>query len=187
MTRNLPIAIAALTLLVTPPALADNRYAKHARHARPDSSFSGSCQFAAVVVFEPRLSTSPQSVTDAARGTGTCSGTFIAPHRDQQLTNAPVSYIASDKGPDATCAAASQIGTGALLFPGGEIKFGLSETRAVSAALLTLTGRNTGSAAGVAAISQSENPLTLAQECSGSGIPQVDVTITLHTTPAMSG
>jgi hypothetical protein len=44
-----------------------------------------------------------------------------------------------------------------------------------------------GSAAGEARISDQEDPLDIAQKCSGEGLRQVRVDIDLATTPAISG
>jgi hypothetical protein len=184
MTRKLLITFMTLVLGATSPALADTRNKRQGRH---DPSFAGSCRFSTKVVFQPPLTNTPQTVTDTARGTGTCSGTLTGQSgRTQQLDNAPVTYLASDQGTNSSCAAATATGSGTLAFPDGKISFALSETRGASTAALSLTGKTAGSAYGLATISPSANPITLAQDCAGRGITQTNVDIQLSTTPSIS-
>jgi hypothetical protein len=152
------------------------------------STFTGSCQFSGRVVFQPPLTDDPQSVKQRVRAPGVCSGTFVDRRgRTHQLSDAPVTFSESSQGDNASCAAGTAAGRGALRFQHGRIRFAFSETRATGTVVGSATGAKSGSAHGVATVSRSEDPAAIAQQCAGSGIKRVNVDVELTTTPSISG
>jgi hypothetical protein len=152
------------------------------------NTFSGSCTFSGAVVFKPPLTNEPQPVRQRVRAPGTCSGEFIDRRgRTHQLSDAPVVFSESSHGDNASCAAGTATGRGALRFRHGRIRFAFSETRTGSAALVSLTGAASGTAQGVANVSPSKDPVAIAQQCAGPGLKRVTVDGQLATTPSISG
>jgi hypothetical protein len=156
--------------------------------SRAANTFSGSCQLSGSVAFVPPLTNTAQALTQYARATGTCSGTFIARNgRTHQLNGAPVSYQATEYAPAASCNAGTDSGNGTVTFPYGTIGFTISETRVSGVAALTLKGAAGGSALGQANISPSANPVAIAQACAGTGLTQAPIDASAATTPSISG
>ena len=154
----------------------------------PADTFSGQCQFTGTVTFRPPLSNTPQNITQQVDAPGTCSGRFVGHDGvSRQLDNAQSTYVATERSSGASCAGGTASGSGELVLPDGEIKFSESETRAGVFVVATATGAAGGSAAGYAAPTPDQNPVTAAQECAGSGIPSATVSIQLSTTPSISG
>jgi len=83
------------------------------------STFSGSCKVTGQVTFQPPLTNTPQPIEDRAHASGSCSGNLVdRSGRAHKLENAPVTYLASDKGTSASCAASSGAnGSGELRSP----------------------------------------------------------------------
>lgn len=52
---------------------------------------------------------------------------------------------------------------------------------------VVLQGRAGGSATGTAHVAADENPVDIAQKCSGSGLRMAHIELDLATTPAISG
>ena len=155
---------------------------------RPADTFSGQCQFTGTVTFKPPLSNTPQNITQHVDAPGTCSGTFVGPHGvSRQLDNAQSTYVATERSSGASCAGGTATGSGELVLPYGAIEFSESETRTGVFVVATATGAAGGSAAGYAAPTPDQSPVTAAQECAGSGIPSATVNIQLSTTPSISG
>ena len=155
---------------------------------RATETFSGRCQFTGTVTFRPPLSNTPQNITQHVVAPGTCSGTFVGAHGvSRQLDNAQSTYLATERSSGATCAGGTASGKGELILPYGDIEFSESETRTGVLVVATATGAAGGSAAGDAAPTPDQNPVTAAQECAGSGIPSATVSIQLSTTPSISG
>jgi hypothetical protein len=159
-------------------------------HGRGDRAavFSGRCQFSGAVAFDPTLSNSPHALEQSVRAPGACSGSLVdRDGRSHQLSNAPVTYVATEHADNASCAAGTAAGSGTLVFPYGRLHFAESETRATATVVASFSGAEGGSARGAGTPSQSENPVTVAQQCAGSGIKEADVNIAFTTTPAISG
>lgn len=152
------------------------------------ATFSGHCQFTGTVRFGPRLSNTPQNITQHVHARGTCSGTFVGPHGvSRQLDNTQSAYLAAEHSSSATCARGTASGSGELVLPNGHIAFSESETRAGVFVVATAQGVASGSAAGYAAPTPNQSPVTALEECAGSGIPSATVSIRLSTTPSISG
>ena len=91
MTRAIRIPAGALVvglaLIGAGQAAAHRTAARH--HA---NTFAGTCQLSGTIAFMPPLTNTPQPLTQRARATGTCSGTFTGRNgREHTLANAPVS------------------------------------------------------------------------------------------------
>jgi polyvinyl alcohol dehydrogenase (cytochrome) len=155
--------------------------------AAPASTFSGSCQLSGTVDFNPPLTNSPQAVDQTARATGTCSGTFTdTAGRDHQLSNAPVTYAATEHADSGSCGGGTDAGSGTMTFQYGVSHFTISETRAGAGVIVQTQGTRSGSAAGVA--TAGGNPVDIAQQCGGSGMKEAQIgNAEVHTTPSMSG
>jgi hypothetical protein len=157
--------LAALAALSAAPAQAG-------RHHRT-TTFTGSCHFAGTVTFRPPLTNTPRQGSGFARARGTCNGR-------------PARYVAWNSGV-VSCGQGSATGAGYLLFGHGRrLRFRLTEQRVTGAAALHLEGARGGTADGVAAISQSEDPVAIAQACLGAGLSRAKVDIDL-TASAISG
>jgi hypothetical protein len=140
------------------------------------------------VSFQPPLTNNPESVSQSAHATGSCSGTFTdRSGRAHQLSAAPVSYLASEQAGSATCGGGTDTGSGVLEFPYGEIDFSISEARIGGVVSANAQGAQGGSAAGEGNVSLGENPVTVLKACAGTGLPQAPIDIRLSTTPSMSG
>ena len=119
---------------------------------------------------------------------GTCSGNLIKPGgMTITLSNAPVRYQASEFGTGESCEAdPNASGKGALVFQEGSLGFRVVENRAGGQAALSYTGRNGGSASGIAYVNSSD-PAGILQQCASGGISSSSVSIVFQTTPAISG
>lgn len=148
-----------MTRAITTRAVA---FAVNRRRRRSGSQPRGkylqrSCTLSGTVAFQPPLTNTPQSVTQFARATGTCSGTFIGGNgQTHQLNSAPVSYRATEYASGASCNAGTDSGSGTIIFPDGTIKFTISETRVSGGVAVTLKGAAGGSAVGQANISPAQ-------------------------------
>jgi hypothetical protein len=127
-------------------------------------------------------------VRQRVRTPGTCSGTFIDRRgRTRELSDSPATFSERSHSDDASCAAGAATGRGALRFEYGRIRFEFSETRATGTAIGSATGAKSGSAHGIATVSQGEDPAAIAQQCAGPGLKRVNVDVLLRTTPSISG
>ena len=152
------------------------------------STFTGSCQFSGSVAFRPPLTDRPQAVSQKVRAPGTCSGTLVDRRgRTHALSSAPVTFAESSRGDAVSCTAGTPTGSGTLRFRHATIRFAFSETRAGGAVFASATGRSSGSAHGLAMVSQSEDPVAIERACAGSGLAKVKVDGQLRTTPSLSG
>jgi hypothetical protein len=185
--RTIGATMGLAAVLICTSAQANGAGPRNSPRHRADT-FSGQCQFTGTVTFQPPLSNTPQNITQHVDAPGTCSGTFAAPGGgSRQLDHAQATYVATERSSGASCAGGTASGTGALVLPYGDIEFSESETRAGVVVVATATGAAGGSAAGYAAPTPDQNPVTAAQECAGSGIPSATVNIQLTTTPSISG
>ncbi len=162
--------------------------ANRASHAVRANTFTGSCQLSGIITFTPPLSNTAQDITQRARATGSCSGTFTG-HDGQrhQLNNAPVSYQATEYAPNTSCNGGTDSGTGTITFPYGTIRFTISETRVVAVAAVTLNGDQSGAATGQANVSPSGDPLQVLAACNSAGLSQARFDARAATTPSISG
>jgi hypothetical protein len=127
-------------------------------------------------------------VSQTARASGICSGTFTDGRgHTHQFSNRQATYAATEQASNATCGAGTDTGAGTVRLPFGRIDFAISETRAGPVVTATAKGSNGGSAVGQGNVSPSESPVTIAQECGGTGLTQAPIDIRLHTTPSISG
>src|SRR5437588_3384959 len=96
MTR--PIANSAATIGAAVVLIAAGQASAHRAGPSDDANtFNGSCNLSGSVAFVPPLTNTPQALTQYARATGTCSGTFVGRNgRTHQLNSAPVSYQATE-------------------------------------------------------------------------------------------
>lgn len=164
------------------------RHVRHRRKARRASSLKGNCELSGEVRFRPALRNTPGPVRQRVRAPGTCSGRLVDRHgRARRLSNARAVFAEVSHGDSASCGGGTATGHGYLRIRRSTIRFSFSETRAGGAALGTARGARSGSASGVATVSQSESPATIAAECAGSGMAHVKVDIRLTTTPRLAG
>jgi hypothetical protein len=178
MRRAFVLALAA--------ALAGSSQASADRHGT--ATFSGRCELAGTVAFDPPLTNQPQATTQLARLSGTCSGRFVDVRgRAHELDGAPVSDVARSVAPEGSCLAGTAAGLGTLTFPDGRIRFRLSETRLAAFPLLTFEGARSGSARAPATPSTTQDPIAALQACAGPGVAAFDIDARLQTTPQMTG
>lgn len=180
--------VAALLGSGLAPASASEKRDSGRRPAKLPMEFSGSCQFSGPVTFSPGLTTNPQLVRQAVRAPGACSGTVVDGHgRTHKLQSSPVTYRESARANGASCLDGTPTGSGTLRFRWGKLHFAFSEKRATATAVVSLSGRMAGSAAGLVTPSRSENPAARVPECANQGIKLVHIDVNLTTTPSISG
>jgi hypothetical protein len=152
------------------------------------SKFDGSCDLSGKVMLTPPLTNTPQPVSQHALALGSCSGTFTdGTGRTSALDKAPVTYAAESSADAASCLDGTATGAGQLLFPGGTIAFGFSETRLVATPLLRLTGKAGGEMDALATPSPSVDPVAAVQDCNGSGLKAFAFDAHFQTTSPISG
>jgi len=151
-------------------------------------TFSGQCQFTGTSSFGSPVTLVPSTVRNNVAASGTCSGTLIARNGSAaQLSNTAVQYRASELGTAESCAGdPDAVGSGALVFDQGTLRFNVTENRVGGQAALVYTGRKGGSATGVAYVSSSD-PAGLLEQCATTGITSAPVQIVFQTTPSISG
>ena len=181
LQKRLIIGLAIAALAAAWPAGA-------APKARGALTFSGTCHFSGQVVFQPPLTATPQTIRQRVRLPGTCSGTLVDRRgRTHQLSDAPVTFVERSRGDNASCAGGTATGRGALRFRRGRIRFAFSETRTGGAAVASAQGTRGGSAHGAASVSQSEDPVAIAQKCGSSGLDRVALDGELSAPDGISG
>jgi hypothetical protein len=150
-------------------------------------TFDGTCHMDGLLRQSPPITNTPQEGRASARTRGTCSGTLTdARGRDHELTDAPASYAARAGG-TMSCGGGTAEGQGYIQIAGRRIRFLFSEVRGPGVAAVNLQGRAGGSATGTAHVAADENPVDIAQKCSGSGLRTAHIELDLATTPAISG
>ena len=187
MTRASAVRAVALVIgvaLIGPVQAAAHR--SPARHAA--NNFTGECSLSGTSAFSPPLTGTAQPTTQTAQATGTCTGTFVGRNgRSHQLSNAPVSYRATEFAPSVSCDGGSDSGSGTISFPYGPIRFTISETRVVAVAVVTLQGAKGGSASGQANVSPTGNPEQVLAACNAGGLASAPFDARAATTPSISG
>ena len=148
-------------------------------------SFEGTCQFSGILRQQPPVTNLPHPGTATARAIGTCSGTLTRAN-GRELDASPSRYVARAQG-DISCAGGTAEGRGYIRVGGAKVRFLFSEVRGPGAAAVRLEGRGGGSTAGEARVSADEDPVEIAQKCSGQGLDMVRIDIDIATTPALSG
>jgi hypothetical protein len=147
-TNRHRIAIVAAALAVLAAALP----APTSGRAGAARTFSGTCHFSGQVVFQPPLTSTPQTIRQRVRLPGTCSGTLTDRRgRTHELSDAPVTFVERSRAENASCAGGTAAGRGALRFRHGRIRFAFSETRTGGAAVASAQGARGGSAHGARA------------------------------------
>jgi hypothetical protein len=180
MRTTIALVIGVLAVLPVAPAGAD-----------PDgegpTSFEGTCAFSGTLRQKPPLTNLPQAGEASASAVGACSGALTDEDGDvRRLDGDRARYFASARG-TASCGGGSAVGSGFIQIRGARLRFRFSEVRGPGAGAITLDGKRGGSAAGVARVSEDEDPLEIARLCSGKGLRQVGIDIDIATTPALSG
>jgi hypothetical protein len=137
------------------------------------ATFEGSCTFSGVLTQEPPVTNLPQPGRATARAVGTCSGS-------------PARYFARAHG-DISCGGGTATGRGFIRIGRRKLRFLFSEVRGPGVAAVRLEGARGGSAAGEARVSEEEDPVQIAQQCSGPGLRSVRIDIDIATTPSLSG
>jgi hypothetical protein len=177
--RGIICLVAAGLLVIAAPAAAKPHTA---------TSFDGNCALSGAVSFSPALTLSPQPVVQTARAAGTCTGTFTdAAGRRHRLDAAPVTYAAQSASAMGSCLGGTASGSGALKFPYGRLRFGLSETRAAALPVLTLGGARSGTAIGLVTPASSQDPVAAVQACAGTGLDRFELEARLQTVGRISG
>lgn len=152
------------------------------------NTFSGQCDLSGQVSFSPALTNQPQSVSQRAVASGTCSGQFVDRNgTTQQLSSAPMRFSETSEATNATCGGDVAIGQATLRFPYGKISAGFQEVRGGGGAAISLSGAKAGSAAALATVSNSEDPVQILQRCAGPGLESVRIDVHASTTPSISG
>jgi hypothetical protein len=150
------------------------------------NTFSGSCHFEGSVQFSPPLTNDPQPAGGSARATGPCDGTFTDGHgRTHGLDGDELTYVAANQG-DMSCGGGVAEGSGYLRYRRDRLHFTFTEVRGTAAAELHLEGAKGGGADGIAHVSEQEDPIAIAQKCSGPGLDQARIEIDLGS-PGISG
>lgn len=169
----------ALALLLVPVALFGSWVAWGAT-AREVERFTGTCELGGILRQNPPLTTEIASGTARVRATGTCSGHLTdRSGRVHRLDRGQVRYRARAGG-ELSCAGGTADGAGSLIFGSGRrINFDFSELRGPGIGAITLAGRASGSATGVASVSAQENPVDILNGCGGTGIRQVVIDLRL--------
>jgi hypothetical protein len=174
------VSAALLLALGAPAAEGDRGHGKA-------STFEGTCEFSGVLRQSPPLTNVPQPGRATAGALGTCTGTLTDERgRVSQLTAARSSYFASARG-TLSCGGGTAAGSGFMRVGRETIRFRFSEVRGPGAAAIRLDGEAGGSAAGAATVSEDEDPVEIAEKCSGEGLRQARIDIAIGTTPAISG
>ena len=156
-----------------------------ARRDRP-SSFTGDCDFAGTVWFDPPLTNTARPTRQRVRGPGTCSGTFVDGRgRTHDFTDAPATYLDHNLAEAASCSGGSAVGGGSLVFPWGDIDFTMTEERVAAVAIATLTGARSGSARAIG--TASGDPVATLQKCAGPGLKQSGLSGHVTTTQTITG
>jgi hypothetical protein len=151
------------------------------------TTFEGTCHLSGTLHQRPGITTVPQEGRAAARARGTCSGTIMdARGRAHDVSDAPTRYAARAHG-TVSCGGGSAEGRGYLKIGGRRIGFLFSEVRGPGVATVSLQRRAGGSATGTAHVAADEDPVAIAQKCSGPGLRSAHLDIDLATTPAISG
>lgn len=177
-----------------------HRHAQKHKHQKPSTaparpaagryrpeSFNGSCEFSGTVRFTPPMTSSPQPVAQRAEAPGACSGTFTHELGGEQLTDVAVTYRAESSGDQVSCAFGVASGSGALVFPKGEIEFDMTEYRGGATPAIRLTGRNGGEAWMLVTPSQGSDPAAAVQACNGAGLERFDLDARMRTLEPISG
>jgi hypothetical protein len=175
---------AAVALGPVAPAASDD---DDRRQHGSTETFEGTCEFSGTLRQNPPLTNTLQPGRAWAVATGRCTGTLTDSRgRVRQLDGARAGYSAQAEG-TTSCGGGTAEGAGFILLRGERIGFRFSEVRGPGEGLIRLDGERGGSAAGTARVSEDEDPVRIAQECSGSGLRQVGIRIDLATTPSISG
>jgi hypothetical protein len=152
------------------------------------STFDGSCDIAVKVSFDPPLTNTPQAIDQTVRGTGLCTGTFVdRGGRTHELSHEPIGYDSFSHAENSSCLAGLNMGSGALTFRYGKLRFAFTERRASAVPTLEYTGLAGGSALGAGHPASDADPVAAAQACAGDGLDSFDVEGSLQTTPSISG
>jgi hypothetical protein len=150
-------------------------------------TFEGSCELSGLLRQSPPITNVPQPGSASARARGTCSGTLTGSRGVvRELDAARSRYLARASG-SVSCGGGSAAGSGVLRIAGRKIRFEFSEVRGPGTAAVQLKGKGGGSATGTANVSADEDPVEIAQKCSGDGLSSAHIDIKLATTPAISG
>ena len=176
------IALAALVAAAPSSAAGGDR-----GHGGSAETFQGTCEFSGTLWQHPPLTNVPQPGRAWAAATGVCSGTLTGRKgRVRQLDRARAGYVAQAEG-TTSCGGGTAEGDGFIRIAGERIQFRFTEARGPGAGVIQLEGARGGFAHGAARVSDDEDPVRIAQECSGSGLRRVGIQIDLATTPTISG
>jgi hypothetical protein len=158
----------------------------HASAART-SAFSGSCNIAGTVRFDPPMTNAPQTGKAFAHAPGTCSGTLTDSRGvAHSLSNTRADFVEQSTGLE-SCGAGQATGSGYLAIGARRLNFSMSEVRTGPAFTLKLDGAGGGSALARGNVSTSADPVSIASACGGAGLKQAPVEGQIETTPALSG
>jgi hypothetical protein len=204
-TRLVAVLAAFVVGLAMAPADASarHRHHKHHRHHKPrpqpppaptpppatkPASFDGSCTFSGAVKFTPPMTSTAQPVAQHADAPGTCTGRFV----DQfggthELDNAATRYQADSSGDQVSCEFGLAAGSGALVFPDGQIPFTMHEYRAGATPMIRLDGKTSGGAWMPVTPSQGSDPAAAVQACNGAGLSEFDLDAHLQTDSPITG
>jgi hypothetical protein len=180
--RLLSSALAVVLLAGAATALAGSGHGRGGT-----STFEGTCQFSGLLQQSPPMTNLPQPGEATARAVGACSGTLTDEKgRERSLSSSRARYFARARG-DVSCGGGSATGKGFIRVGREKLRFRFSEVRGPGVAAVRLEGVAGGSAAGEARVSEEEDPVAIAQKCSGAGLAEVRIDIDLATTPEISG
>jgi polyvinyl alcohol dehydrogenase (cytochrome) len=151
-------------------------------------TFTGSCDFAGSVYFQPPLTNTPQDVGQRVELSGPCTGTLVdAAGQEQQLNDTTVYYHGVETATSASCLGGVATGTVTLVFPYGTIATNFTERRAAAIPVVELDGTSGGAMWGIAYPSSDQDPLAAVQACGGAGMREFKIQAHAQTTPSISG
>jgi hypothetical protein len=177
----------AVALLTVAAGIAAPSAAAGGDGQRAGESFEGTCQFSGTLRQDPPLTNLPQAGQASAIATGVCTGTLTdSKGRVRELDGARAGYFAKASG-TSSCAGGTAAGAGFLRIRGVRIDFRFSEVRGPGAGAIRLEGARGGGATGAARVSDDEDPVRIAEACSGTGLRQVRIEIDIATAPAIAG
>ena len=177
------VKLAGVTLTILLCAVATALAAGSAR----TETFQGTCHMTGLLTQSPPITNTPQEGRASARVRGTCSGTLTDSRgRTHELSDAPARYAAGAGG-TMSCGGGTAEGQGYLQIGVRRIRFLFSEVRGPGVAAESQQGRAAGSATGTGHVAADENPVDIAQKCSGSGLRTAHLDLDLATTPSISG
>lgn len=146
------------------------------------TTFGGSCILRGDDVFMPALTLQPKATTAHADVSGTCRGTLTrADGTAKKLTGAHARLDLRTSSSSLSCGGGALSGTATLHIDGTTVPMKVDEPQVTAVSTLLISGPTTGTAVGVAHADGRTNLIGTAQQCLGSGVPSVPITLSFAT------